>query len=111
MSEHRIPLKVFVSGFLNLSPMTPREKTFKICIQLPLFAIIKMNLKPKKCNPPEISTLVCLAQAAHSSSHKTIDSKMRVRQIKVRGVLAPPVFGQTVNYLNQGGQIMPTTAL
>ena len=24
-----------------------------------------MNLKPKKCNTPEISTLVCLAQAAH----------------------------------------------
>ena len=23
LSEHRIPLKVFVSGFLNLSPMTP----------------------------------------------------------------------------------------
>merc|ERR1712051_749615 len=27
LSEHRISLKVFVSGFLNLSPMTPRQKT------------------------------------------------------------------------------------
>ena len=30
LSEHRMPLKVFVSGFLNLSPMTPEKFVKKI---------------------------------------------------------------------------------
>ena len=48
-----------------------------------------MNLKPPKCNPPEISTLICLAQAAHLSSHETMDSKICIRQQKNSTPLLP----------------------